>query len=157
MSKKPKNQQNGAQKKNLNSGLYLKILMPVMESINKIPHKSGPNNLQFLNIFYLLKLTMMYICQCKIMWHKIMSDLPDRSYLMSTSNIGELLVIYFIEALSQIGTRIEYRSDDVTKNFFCISAFWIPCIGGAWWKTSTAQIWWESVHEAQDMATWIPY
>ena len=27
---------------------------------------------------------------------------------------------------------IEYRSDDVTKNFFCISAFWIPCIGGAW-------------------------
>ena len=41
---------------------------------------------------------------------------------------------------------IEYRSDDVTKNFFCISAFWIPCLGGAWWKTSTAQIWWESVH-----------
>ena len=39
-----------------------------------------------------------------------------------------------------------------TKNFFFffffygISAFWIPCIGGALWKTSTAQIWWESVH-----------
>ena len=32
------------------------------------------------------------------------------------------------------------------KNFVCISAFWIPCLGGAWWKTSTAQIWWESVH-----------
>ena len=29
---------------------------------------------------------------------------------------------------------------------FCILAFGIPCIGGAWWKTSTAQIWWESVH-----------
>ena len=43
-------------------------------------------------------------------------------------------------------SSIEYRSDDVTKNFFCISAFWIPCLGGAWWKTSTAQIWWESVH-----------
>ena len=46
---------------------------------------------------------------------------------------------------------IEYRSDDITKTFFfffffCISAFSIPCIGGAWWKTSTAQIWWESVH-----------
>ena len=39
---------------------------------------------------------------------------------------------------------IEYQSDDVTKNFFCISACWIPCIGGAWWKTSTAQIWRES-------------
>ena len=25
----------------------------------------------------------------------------------------------------------EYRSDDITKNFFCISAFCIPCIGGA--------------------------
>ena len=36
---------------------------------------------------------------------------------------------------------IEYRSDDVTKkNFFWISVFWIPCIDGAWWKTSTAQI-----------------
>ena len=22
--------------------------------------------------------------------------------------------------------------------FFCISAFWIPCLGGAWWKTSSA-------------------
>ena len=32
------------------------------------------------------------------------------------------------------------------KLFFCISEFWISCIGGAWWKTSTAQIWWESVH-----------
>ena len=42
---------------------------------------------------------------------------------------------------------IEYRSDDITKNFFfLISVFWIPCIGGAWWKTSTAQIGWESVH-----------
>ena len=30
--------------------------------------------------------------------------------------------------------------------FFCISAFSIPCIGGVWWKTSTTQIWWESVH-----------
>ena len=30
--------------------------------------------------------------------------------------------------------------------FFLISVFWIPCIGGAWWKTSTAQIGWESVH-----------
>ena len=30
---------------------------------------------------------------------------------------------------------IEYRSDDVTIFFFfCISAFWIPCLGGAWWK-----------------------
>ena len=26
---------------------------------------------------------------------------------------------------------IEYRSDDVTKIFFWISVFWIPCIGGA--------------------------
>ena len=26
---------------------------------------------------------------------------------------------------------IEYRSDDVTKNIFWISVFWIPCIGGA--------------------------
>ena len=42
--------------------------------------------------------------------------------------------------------HIEYKSDDVTKNFFCISVFWIPCIGGAWWKTSTVQIGWESVH-----------
>ena len=24
------------------------------------------------------------------------------------------------------------------KNIFWISVFWIPCIGGAWWKTSTA-------------------
>ena len=36
---------------------------------------------------------------------------------------------------------IEYRSD-VIKNIFCISAFWIP----SWWKTSTVQNWWESVH-----------
>ena len=41
---------------------------------------------------------------------------------------------------------IEYRRDDVTKNFFWISVFWISCIGGAWWKTSTAHIGWESVH-----------
>ena len=41
---------------------------------------------------------------------------------------------------------IEYRSNDVTKNLFWISGFWIPCMGGAWWKTSTAQIGWESVH-----------
>ena len=47
----------------------------------------------------------------------------------------------------KVTASIEYRSNDVTKNFFfCISAFWIPCIGEAWWKTSTAQIWWESVH-----------
>ena len=32
------------------------------------------------------------------------------------------------------------------KTDFRISVFWIPCIGGAWWKTSTAQIGWESVH-----------
>ena len=30
--------------------------------------------------------------------------------------------------------------------FFCISEFWISCIHGAWWKTPTAQIWWELVH-----------
>ena len=30
--------------------------------------------------------------------------------------------------------------------FFWISVFWIPCISGAWWKTSTAQIGWELVH-----------
>ena len=30
--------------------------------------------------------------------------------------------------------------------FFCISAFWITCFGGAWWNTSTAQIWFESVY-----------
>ena len=45
---------------------------------------------------------------------------------------------------------IEYRSDDATKNFFCISAFWIPCIGGERGKTTTAQIWWESVHGAKE-------
>ena len=33
------------------------------------------------------------------------------------------------------------------KTFFGFSVFWIPCIGGAWWKTSTAQFGWESVHE----------
>ena len=32
------------------------------------------------------------------------------------------------------------------KLVFCISSFLIPCISRAWWKTSTAQIWWESVH-----------
>ena len=37
------------------------------------------------------------------------------------------------------------------KLFFWISVFWIPCIGGLWWKTSTAQISWESVHGARDM------
>ena len=42
---------------------------------------------------------------------------------------------------------IEYRSDDVTKNFYCISVFWIPYISREYkWKTFTAQILWKSVH-----------
>ena len=76
-------------------------------------------------------------CRCqKIQTSDLLVESPC-SYPMSHDSI-------VIEAI--ITGAIEYRSDDVTKNFFCISAFWIPCLGGAWWKTSSAQIWWESVH-----------
>ena len=53
---------------------------------------------------------------------------------------------------------IEYQSDDVTNlffylyfiySFFGISVFWIPYIGRARWKTSTAQIWWKLVHRVR--------
>ena len=61
----------------------------------------------------------------------------------------------------QVGSRPAYsihkrwlhkkkQQQNKTKSFFLfffyISAFWIPHIGGAWWKTSTAQIWHELVH-----------
>ena len=50
--------------------------------------------------------------------------------------------------------RHRSRSDDNAKKlFFCISAFWIPCFGRAWWKISTAQIWWKSVH--RDPEIWL--
>ena len=39
------------------------------------------------------------------------------------------------------------RSCDVTKLFFAfLKAFWTPCIGGPWWKTSTTQNGWKTVH-----------
>ena len=44
--------------------------------------------------------------------------------------------------------RVQKRWHHNKLFFFFISAFWISCIGGAWWKTSTAQIWWQSVHGA---------
>ena len=43
-------------------------------------------------------------------------------------------------------TRIEYRNVTSSKLFVCISAFSWPYFGRAWWKTSTHQIWHESVH-----------
>ena len=64
-------------------------------------------------------------------------------------SMSPFLIFKFLISISRpyllFSSYIEYRSYDVTKNFFWISLFWIPCIGGAWWKTSTAQIWWELV------------
>ena len=67
-------------------------------------------------------------------------------------NIGVKLKTYSFNT-SQLCSNwsIEYRSHDVKKILFCISAFWTLCIGGAWWKTSTAQIWWESVHRGHEI------
>ena len=50
-----------------------------------------------------------------------------------------VLHTYYIHTTYRKSDRIvsfwtTFRRD---KNFFCISAFWIPYIGGAWWKTST--------------------
>ena len=38
------------------------------------------------------------------------------------------------------------KCDVIIFFFFCISAFSWPYFGRAWWKTSTHQIWHESVH-----------
>ena len=54
----------------------------------------------------------------------------------------QLCILHQIECTHSC--LIEYRSNDITKNFFfCISVFWIPCIGGAWWCWNTKKIiWW---------------
>ena len=70
------------------------------------------------------------------------TEITNQNFRITVLNIGKK---WPMTAFSE-KAWIEYRSDDVTKTFFCISAFWIPCLGGAWWTTSTAQIWWESVH-----------
>ena len=86
------------------------------------------------------------------MFHIVMEIWLGQSlhiYFNTCANLQKSLILWFMLDLWPLKCQhepIEYRSDDVTKNFFWISVFWIPCIDGAWWKTSTAQIRWESVH-----------
>ena len=55
--------------------------------------------------------------------------------------------VWILEWPNEISLIIEYRSDDVTKNFFLDFSVLDTMYRGAWWKTSTAQIGWESVHD----------
>ena len=52
---------------------------------------------------------------------------------------------------------IECWSDNITKNFFYISAFWITYIGGAWWKhIHSPNLVGIGSWGPRDMAAWIP-
>ena len=99
----------------------------------------------------------------------ISQDLLSRNtyFVHEMSNVSANQYIYIQSAIKKLGTTWAGSSNSSHKPmmiigswtacrvpkwcchnifFFCILALWIPCIGGAWWKTSTAQIWWKSVH-----------
>ena len=86
-------------------------------------------------------------------WRGVIVPLDFFCFSGLTNHILPLVMACLPELISH--THLWYRVQKWWYHkktfFFCILTFWIPCIGGAWWKTSTAQIWWESVHGGPEM------